>query len=1252
MRRLAAIVVFWALPFSAQAGPPLDPTAQAAIMGRVFWDRDGDGRFSSGDEPLPGVRVLDSSGGAALTDERGRYHFDPVPAGFEVFGDRMLKLDPATLPAGATAPTGRFVSVSPGSIMVADFPVLLDDIEGPGLGAKDLAPRGSGLAPAEDGTVSIRWSAAIPAGCRLAIGDELLPGAGDVPVEKTLAIRPGANRFLAVLQCPEQRVWLYLLDFVWLQRRQGGDLIVPARPRPVGACRAPSANMPRAASTAVSCRLLEDVRLRMAGENFNGLGEGKLVPIEPGPNRWAVTVELTGEILSSRLDFDVSSTYFTGLVLGSFAAAVDGGSGSMSFGGKLDGWLEANLPKGFKLILGGNYYSYDIEGKSFIEALGDLALPVFSPWSRAHQPDLEDGFFEFGDGGSFFARNPSRSRYYLEISQKASSLGAGQFEIAKDAPGGAAAVHLFSLGVFAELHPVGWFFESSPVDVALEGFYGVPVPGGEQPLPPAEPDPGQLRPAPAHDEFLATGSTLYFLSRRWLSRGSLRLAVERRDRSSGAVLEARELVLNRDYWVDWDSGRVILSVPLDPGGALGDEALRIHPHGSLRSVLVADYEYLDVAPRLASRSVAGGRAGIDGRVGEGVRLGGAFFGLSSIEGDLNSDSYRLLSGEVFASFGKSARLRVSYGRSEGVLSEPAYSTDGGLSFHRPAPSGRDQGEAFAFDLDVNTEWLQGRAGLSRFLSGYSDSARWMNVDATLAWLDGRVALGRSASVFVRATGGEMAGGMRLFGTLGASWTGLRSLSLTAQAGFDLRRQDGEPLRMIGEGEGTRVLGALRARYRALPWLSLTAAHQQNLWKEGTGSSARDLTLSTAGVDVEGPSGLGLGLEGGFGPEVGNLVRLNLRRETDGVGTFLRADFLSNEGASGPRALSSGQSAPVGRGVLYRSNESFRLGSVQGISERLGLAMPVSDRLAADFFWERGEVAHPADPSARADLADAPFADRGVPSATAPGRRNAVFGALMWKDRALVLRATAEYRLDEHAPPPEGLFSSSLSSLRQTLFSLAGRFSPNPGWAISARAAFGEAFGEPAGGGNLTAMGGLLEASVGLAFRPESVSWLSLLARVSGGRDLRPELAREGRRAQIWWLGSLAMHLRPSRFFQPSLVLAPVWESQPVELLGGRRYLEEGSLLSMVRVSSEIWRGLGVSAEARARQGFGTDAAAEPLPGRGFALGGAAEAFYLLSSDSGDRVRLGVGYSFSDLPDPLSDLRRGAKGLFIRLEGML
>ncbi len=87
----------WQLEGSATAGSLDAPSAlvaqsvrQAAnvagdqagsLVGRVYRDLDGNGGFSSGDQPVPEARVLLSNGLVATTDRDGRYSFTALPAG-------------------------------------------------------------------------------------------------------------------------------------------------------------------------------------------------------------------------------------------------------------------------------------------------------------------------------------------------------------------------------------------------------------------------------------------------------------------------------------------------------------------------------------------------------------------------------------------------------------------------------------------------------------------------------------------------------------------------------------------------------------------------------------------------------------------------------------------------------------------------------------------------------------------------------------------------------------------------------------------------------------------------------------------------------------------------------------------------------------------------------------------------------------------------------------------------------------------
>ncbi|MEZ5427065.1 MAG: isopeptide-forming domain-containing fimbrial protein [Pyrinomonadaceae bacterium] len=65
------------------------------IIGRVFEDRNRNGKFDKGERPVVGARIYSNNGNSVVTDSAGLYHFPAVDS-----GSIVLSLDPITLPKG------------------------------------------------------------------------------------------------------------------------------------------------------------------------------------------------------------------------------------------------------------------------------------------------------------------------------------------------------------------------------------------------------------------------------------------------------------------------------------------------------------------------------------------------------------------------------------------------------------------------------------------------------------------------------------------------------------------------------------------------------------------------------------------------------------------------------------------------------------------------------------------------------------------------------------------------------------------------------------------------------------------------------------------------------------------------------------------------------------------------------------------------------------------------------------------------
>ncbi|HLY53104.1 MAG TPA: hypothetical protein VKQ31_08855, partial [Steroidobacteraceae bacterium] len=100
----AAVIVGNAVSSEASATVVVVPDTTfdcTDVIGKVFDDRNGNGRQDPGEPGLSGVRVVTTRGLAAVTDEYGRFHITCAITPLEGRGSNFaLKLDDRTLPSG------------------------------------------------------------------------------------------------------------------------------------------------------------------------------------------------------------------------------------------------------------------------------------------------------------------------------------------------------------------------------------------------------------------------------------------------------------------------------------------------------------------------------------------------------------------------------------------------------------------------------------------------------------------------------------------------------------------------------------------------------------------------------------------------------------------------------------------------------------------------------------------------------------------------------------------------------------------------------------------------------------------------------------------------------------------------------------------------------------------------------------------------------------------------------------------------
>jgi hypothetical protein len=206
--------------------------------------------------------------------------------------------------------------------------------------------------------------------------------------------------------------------------------------------------------------------------------------------------------------------------------------------------------------------------------------------------------------------------------------------------------------------------------------------------------------AAGHAELLGTGGSLYYLRHTDLLPGSDVVVLEVRDRTTGRVEARRTLVRDVDYDIDYLQGRILLTRPLAQVERQNLPTLtRDAPLDGFENRLIADYEY--VSSGFDGGNVA---AGASGRhwFNDHVALGALL-----VDEQRAGDDYTLAGGDLTLQAGRGTYLRIERTRSESTGVPVFYSENGGLSFTRlnPLPGTAREGDARAVEARVNLESL-------------------------------------------------------------------------------------------------------------------------------------------------------------------------------------------------------------------------------------------------------------------------------------------------------------------------------------------------------------------------------------------------------------------------------------------------------------------------------------------------------------------------------------------------------------------
>ena len=730
-------------------------------------------------------------------------------------------------------------------------------------------------------------------------------------------------------------------------------------------------------------------------------------------------------------------------------------------------------------------------------------------------------------------------------------------------------------------------------------------------------DPGTV---PAREEFRGTGGSLYFLQRQDVTVGSERVRIEIRDRETGIVLETRDLHPREDYDFDPFNGRLTLLRPLGSTADTGSTVREGSAPGNV-PVLVVRYEFTPTVGDLDGYTV-GGRGTV--WLGDVVRLGA-----TAQRDTVEEADQTVLGADALVRLTAGTYVKAEFARSEGAGFAQANSIDGGLSFTDIAnPGTAASANAYRAEAAVNFAELAGRQGdlgsVSAFFEhldqGFSAAGRLAPVETRRWGVAADVPLGETGNFAASYDEFSAAGrGSNSTGQLDLSNRfALTAGQLTASAG--LRHDDLSPGTLFNAvQEGSRTDAALELEFR--PAGSGIAGHifgQVTLDRDasrsgndrvGAGLEAELSDRVSANAEVSGGDG-GLGVDAGLNYRLG-----------EGSEAYVGYTLLADRTDTGiePQNLFTGRpggALVVGARQRFSDNLSVfgenrtSVGSdAPTLSRSFGLQFTPSEAVSVSGSFENGRIEDP---------------DAGV------FRRTAGSVALGYQTDAVRAGVAVEVR-------NEAGQSTTIAGADQTVWLLRSNLSyaVDPDWRFVSQFNVARADSE----GTSIRAAEFTEAIAGFAYRPVDNDRLNALVRLQYFEDLGPV-------GQITGSGEVESPRQVSTIFTADVN----YDLTDRLTIGGRYGYRDGRVslgrdsdefvssdahIAVVRLDYNVLREWDLLAEGRAL--WVTQAEDLRL--------GALAAVY---RHVGDNVKIGVGYSWSDFSDDLTDQSFTSHGPFLNI----
>ena len=723
----------------------------------------------------------------------------------------------------------------------------------------------------------------------------------------------------------------------------------------------------------------------------------------------------------------------------------------------------------------------------------------------------------------------------------------------------------------------------------------------------------------SREEFRGTGGSLYFLRRQDILSGSERVRIEIRDKASGIVTGVMNLRPGLDYDVDYLQGRILLTEPLN---STADDSLLVRS-GSLsgdETYLVVRYEYAPGFEELDAVAVGG-----QGHywIGDRVKLG--LTANSNDEGDTDSS---LNGADLTVRMSAGSWVKLQGGSSEGLISTPFRSDDGGFGFYGFDDTVFAGAAANAGRADVSVglgdifDGNKGRVLLytQELEAGYSAPGLATltdteNYGASLKLpVTERLSLNAKADVRIQEQGLETQAREL---DLGYRFTDRWDMNTGVRTDF---RRDSSPIIPLTQQEGERTDGVVQigydsgAKWRAYTFLQETLdvdGNREDNGRVGVGGLIRLSERMRVDAEVSnGDLGEGGKLGTSYSPTDRTSLYLNYSLENE------RADntWLRSNGGSVGNLVAGVKTRLTDSASIYVEERHQDTDTMLGLTHSTGVTLAPTERL--NF-------------GASTDIGTLTDIQTGAETKRKAGgfRAGYAFDAFQFS-------SGIEYRFDETEQ-----LDLSWTERTTWLFRTNVKYQIRPDWRLVGKLHHSDS--ESSQGAFYD--GGYTEAVLGYALRPVRHDKFDILAKYTYFYNVPTT-------EQLTLQNTAAEFIQKSHIsaFDLTYDIAPRWS------IGGKYAYRRGQAaldrlnpvffnntahLYIVRTDFKFMREWEGILETRALT----------LPDIGDQRSGALVA---VSRSLNKYVKLGVGYNFTDFSDDLTDLNFDDRGAFINVTGAL